>query len=481
MLNRIIQRAPGTIEARMILVTKSRGLESNRPSHYRLGSPHVASRRAPLGPACALPLFPPAESFRLFPPMLGFPLRRLSVSGLRMCRARRSRASQCLSGPRAMAVTEASLLRQFPLLLPQNRSKTVYEGFISAQGRDFHLRIVLPEDLQLKNARLLCSWQLRTILNGYHQIVQQRMQHSVDLMSFMMELKMLLEVALKNRQELYALPPPPQFYSSLIEEIGTLGWDKLVYVDTSFNTIKLKAEDASGREHLVTLKLKAKYPAESPDCFVDFPVSFSASWTPQVNSPQSSLISIYSQFLAALESLKAFWDVMDEIDEKTWVLEPEKPPRSATARRIALGNNVSINIEVDPKHPTMLPECCFLGADHVVKPLGIKLSRNIQLWDPENSVLQNLKDVLEIDFPARAILEKSDFTMDCGICYAYQLDGAIPDQVCDNSQCGQPFHQMCLYEWLRGLPTSRQSFNIIFGECPYCSKPITLKMSGKKH
>ncbi|XP_070932847.1 E3 ubiquitin-protein ligase FANCL isoform X6 [Macaca nemestrina] len=320
-----------------------------------------------------------------------------------------------------MAVTEASLLRQCPLLLPQNRSKTVYEGFISAQ-----------------------------------------------------------EVALKNRQELYAPPPPPQFYSSLIEEIGTLGWDRLVYVDTCFSTIKLKAEDASGREHLITLKLKAKYPAESPDCFVDFPVPFSASWTPQVNSPQSSLISIYSQFLAAIESLKVFWDVMDEIDEKTWVLEPEKPPRSATARRIALGNNVSINIEVDPRHPTMLPECFFLGADHVVKPLGIKLSRNIHLWDPENSVLQNLKDVLEIDFPARAILEKSDFTMDCGICYAYQLDGAIPDQVCDNSQCGQPFHQICLYEWLRGLLTSRQSFNIIFGECPYCSKVSKLLITSHK-
>ncbi|KAG8512419.1 E3 ubiquitin-protein ligase FANCL [Galemys pyrenaicus] len=76
--------------------------------------------------------------------------------------------------------------------------------------------------------------------------------------------------------------------------------------------------------------------------------------------------------------------------------------------------------------------------------------------DPENSLLQNLKDVLEIDFPARAVLEKSDFSMDCGICYAYQLDGAIPDQVCDNPQCGQPFHKICLYE------------------------PITLKMSGRK-
>ncbi|XP_055099336.2 E3 ubiquitin-protein ligase FANCL isoform X3 [Symphalangus syndactylus] len=460
----------------MILVSQSCGLESNLPSHYRLGSPDVASRRAPLGLACVSPSFPPAESSRIFPPRLGFPLRGVRAQSDCACAGPSgSRAFLCLSGLRAMAVTEVSLLRQCPLLLPQNRSKTVYEGFISAQGRDFHLRIVLPEDLQLKNARLLCSWQLRTILSGYHQIVQQRMQHSPDLMSFMMELKMLLEVALKNRQELYALPPPPQFYSSLIEEIGTLGWDKLVYADTCFSTIKLKAEDASGREHLITLKLKAKYPAESPDYFVDFPVPFCASWT-----PQSSLISIYSQFLAAVESLKAFWDVMDEIDEKTWVLEPEKPPRSATARRIALGNNVSINIEVDPRHPTMLPECFFLGADHVVKPLGIKLSRNIHLWDPENSVLQNLKDVLEIDFPARAILEKSDFTMDCGICYAYQLDGTTPDQVCDNSQCGQPFHQICLYEWLRGLQTSRQSFNIIFGECPYCSKVSKLLITSHK-
>ncbi|KAB0364917.1 hypothetical protein FD754_009073 [Muntiacus muntjak] len=285
-----------------------------------------------------------------------------------------------------MAETEATLLRQFPLFLPQNRAKTVYEGFISAQVLA-RLMLFPSESFPLAaQPGLLCSWQLRTVLNGYHHVVQQRMQQSPDLVSFMMELKMIL----------------------------------------------------------------------------------------------SSLISIYTQFLAAVDSLKTFWDVMDEIDEKTWVLEPEKPTRSATARRIVLGNNVSINIEVDPRHPTMLPECCFLGADHVVKPLGIRLSRNIHLWDPENSLLQNLKDVLEIDFPARAILEKSDFSMDCGICYAYQLDGAIPDQVCDNSQCGQSFHYICLYEWLRGLLTSRQSFNIIFGECPYCSKPITLKMSGRK-
>ncbi|XP_069464150.1 E3 ubiquitin-protein ligase FANCL isoform X2 [Ambystoma mexicanum] len=402
------------------------------------------------------------------------------------------------------------MARQCPLLLPQDREKRVYDGFITAQDQDFRLRILLPSDFQLQNAqyqqarshvdcklktqtgsrgednltnrkegasqttnpvtlslntagneenwrlvRLQCSWPLKKVLHGYHQIVKQ-------------------ETALKNTHELHP-PPPPQYYSSLVNEIESLGWDKLVYVDTEFSTIKLKADDTAGRKHLITLKFKTKYPVEPPDCIVDFPVPFTISWT-----PQSSLATIHAQFLAALDSLKMFWDVMDELDEKTWILEPEKPTRSATLRRIAIGNNVSVSIEVDPRHPTMIPECYFLGAEHVVNPLKMKLNNNIHMWDPENTLLQNLKDVLEIIFPSRSTIEKADYTMDCGICYAYRLDNAIPDQVCDDPRCGQPFHQACLYEWLRGLPSSRQSFNVIFGECPYCSKPIVLKMSIKK-
>ncbi|KAJ7341297.1 hypothetical protein JRQ81_005229 [Phrynocephalus forsythii] len=367
-----------------------------------------------------------------------------------------------------------SLLRECPLLLPQNREGTVYEGFVTAQGRDFHIRILLPLDLQLKNARIQCCWHLKKLIGGYQQILKQRLQHSSDLVSFMMELKTILDVTLKNRQEFHA-SPPPQYYSALIGDIEILGWNKVLFVDAGFKTIRLKAEDSCGRDHLITLKFSPKYPTEPPDCIVDLPIPFSVSWT-----PQSSLLSIHSQFLAALESLKEFWNALDEIDEKTWVLEPEKPTRSSTMRRIAVGNNVSINIEVHPRHPTMLPECYFLGADHMVNPLKVKLNSNIHSWDPEVSLLQNLKEVLEIEFPSREALEKSDFSMDCGICYAYRLDGTIPDQVCNDSRCGQSFHQACLYEWLRGLPSSRQSFNVIFGECPYCNKQITLKMSMKE-
>nr|XP_014428626.1 E3 ubiquitin-protein ligase FANCL [Pelodiscus sinensis] len=237
----------------------------------------------------------------------------------------------------------------------------------------------------------------------------------------MVELKTILEAALKNAQELH-VPPPPEYYSSLVRDIETLGWDKVVYIDTGLNTIKLKGEDSCGRQHLITLKLNAKYPAEPPDCFVDFPVEFAVSWI-----PQSSLIDIYSQFLAALESLKEFWNAMDEIDKMTWVLEPENPTRSATMRRIAIGNNVSVNLEVDPRHPTTLPECYFLGADHAVNPLRTKLNNNMHLWDPDITLIQNLKDVLETDFPSRAMLEKTEEVVWSGVLFTIgsARDGCI--------------------------------------------------------
>ncbi|KAK2160239.1 hypothetical protein LSH36_137g01023 [Paralvinella palmiformis] len=31
------------------------------------------------------------------------------------------------------------------------------------------------------------------------------------------------------------------------------------------------------------------------------------------------------------------------------------------------------------------------------------------------------------------------------------------------------------FQWLQSLPSFRQSFNVTFGECPYCSTPISVK------
>ncbi|XP_037554192.1 E3 ubiquitin-protein ligase FANCL [Nematolebias whitei] len=340
--------------------------------------------------------------------------------------------------------------------------------------RDFRIRIVLPSDLQLKQAKLFCCWQLKHLLREYEHIVKQRLQQSADLFSFILELKTVLEVCLKSRPECRSMPPP-QYYTQLISEMETLGWDKMLSIDTNFQTLKLKAEDSGGRQHVLNIKLKSKHPIEAPECSADLPIPLNINWT-----PQSTLDQLHSQFLLVLESLAEFWDVLDEIDRKTWVLEPEKPSRSDTMRQIAIRDNVSIRVDVDPRHPKMLPECCLLGAEHVVTPLRNKLNANMHIWNPDTSVLHNLRDVLEIEFPSSATHEKSSFSAECGICYSYRLETSVPDQVCNDPRCGQPFHQACLYEWLRALPSSRQSFNLMFGECPYCSKPITVKMATQK-
>ncbi|XP_056147734.1 E3 ubiquitin-protein ligase FANCL isoform X2 [Lampris incognitus] len=368
---------------------------------------------------------------------------------------------------------EVTRLRESPMLLPMNKEKTVYDGFITVQERDFRMRILLPPDRQLKQARLHCCWQLQHLLRGYEHIVKQRLQHAADLGSFILELKTVLEAVLKGQPESRSIPPP-QYYSRLISEMEELGWNNLLFIDTEFRMVRLKANDSAGRQHVLTVKLKSKHPAEAPECSADLPIPLPITWT-----PQSTLGQLHKQFLLVLESLEEFWEVLDEIDSKTWILEPEKPSRADTMRRIAIGNNMSIKVEVDPRHPKMLPESCLLGADHAVTPLKNKLNANMHLWNPDASVLHNLQDVLEIEFPSPATHQKSSFSTECGICYSYRLESEIPDQVCNDPRCGQPFHQACLYEWLRALSSSRQSFNIVFGECPYCSKPISVKMSAQ--
>ncbi|XP_006817054.1 E3 ubiquitin-protein ligase FANCL-like [Saccoglossus kowalevskii] len=314
-------------------------------------------------------------------------------------------------------VTPRSIMSICPHLIPQDKCKTQYEGFITVSGRDFHLKVELPPNKQLKNARVLCGWKLQQLLHGCKDVVCQRIQQSPDLQTFLVELKITIEKMLES-ESMVTTGEMPRLYTHLIQQIEDIGWD-------------------------------------------------------------STLQDIYHQFSQELEKYQDYFDIIDEIDGKTWVLEPENPSYASTLRRIALGSSSSLQIDIDPFHPRVLPECRFLGADHVVNPLRDKLNANLERWDPLQSALMNLHNIIQIEFPSPSKIQKQDFSMECGICYSYRLETTIPDKVCEDPRCGQPFHQTCLYEWLRALPSSRQSFNTIFGECPYCSKPITVKMVTK--
>ena len=90
-------------------------------------------------------------------------------------------------------------------------------------------------------------------------------------------------------------------------------------------------------------------------------------------------------------------------------------------------------------------------------------------------IRENLQTVLEIEFPSKQVKQLEEESFDCSICYTFRLGDQIPDRICDNAKCKRAYHTPCLYEWLRSAST-RQSFDTMFGNCPYCSEPITVKV-----
>ncbi|XP_062591771.1 E3 ubiquitin-protein ligase FANCL-like [Saccostrea cucullata] len=366
-----------------------------------------------------------------------------------------------------------TMLRKFPCLLPKNFDFTEYDGYIQILDKEYRMNIKLPQGGKLTDAKLTCEWKLEQILKKYDKILKQRLAQCENLPAFLEELRGIAEKQISSQEQNRSTS-----YSSncaqLISELEKIGWERVISVDADFQSFQIKYTDEKQRQHIMKIKLHSQHPRQPPAVIVDLPAKFDVVWT-----SSSTLLDLFNQFIHNVEYYQNLWNNLDELDQKTWVLEPDNPTFAATNRRIAISASASVQITVDPKHPCSLPEIKFMGSNQATNPLRENMTSNLHLWNENNSILTNLCTVLNVAFPSPSDSKKEDFSADCGICYSYRLGTEIPEEVCNDSRCGQPFHQTCLIEWLRGLPSCRQSFNTIFGECPYCGTPITVKMSVK--
>lgn len=359
------------------------------------------------------------------------------------------------------------MIVQFPNMVIQNLEGTKYDGYINVMNEEFHIKIEYPSDIS--RATISCDWKLRCLLADALDVLKQRLLQSKSLPSFLQELKRIIEKKLEVTQK-GQVYKEPVICGQIISEIEILGWDKLQSVDAEFTLLQFLYTDDKGREHSLHVKLHPQHPLEKPHCSTELPAQFDPHWT-----NKSTLEDLYKQFKQSVETFQLFWDCTEAIDKNTWVLEPELPTFNAVYRRIAISSSASVQITVDPKQPKMLPNCRFMGADHSVAQLKKNMNSNLYQWDPEGDLLENLQTLLDITFPSPTTSKKEEFSMECGICYCYKLDTELPNEVCNDVRCRQAFHHACLYEWLRSAGC-RQSFNTVFGECPYCSQPITVKM-----
>ncbi|CAG8674903.1 10895_t:CDS:2, partial [Dentiscutata heterogama] len=328
-------------------------------------------------------------------------------------------------------------------------------------GQELAFQIKLENNTAgLKNAKLYGSPKLKRLIFGHEKALQQRLEQCASFSEFFVDLKDLLV----NYKELLMTKektdpsPGENYYSTLINELNSIGWDKLEAFNPSLKNLSLKLNDSSGRQHSIFVSLPFSYPQTPLIVHAELPTSSSTT-----SNHMTSLKDVVSFYSKELEKFQDVWSVLDDIDAHTWVLEPCKPKRNDLMRRIALGNHCSIQIELDASCPKGECQYRLFGTESLISPIREKIIKNWNNW------LQNFENILEITFPSAQTISTSDINIECGICYSYRNEGSLPDQSCNNAKCGQPFHRSCLYEWLRSIPTTKQSFNTLFGNCPYCN------------
>ncbi|CAG8539170.1 14212_t:CDS:2 [Gigaspora rosea] len=357
--------------------------------------------------------------------------------------------------------------KNFPLLVPSDVDEPSYCGFITVKGQELAFQIKLENNSTgLKNAKLYGSPKLKRLIFGHEKALQQRLEQCASFSEFFVDLKDLLELLMTKEKT----DPSPceNYYSTLINELNSIGWDKLEAFNPSLKNLSLKLNDSSGRQHSIFVSLPFSYPQTPLIVHAELPTPSSTT-----SNHMASLKDAVSFYSKELEKFQYVWSMLDDIDAHTWVLEPCKPKRSDLIRRIALGNHCSLQIELDASYPKGECQYRLFGTESLISPLREKIIKNWNTWNFDLTIRQNFENILEITFPSTQTISTSDINIECGICYSYRHEDSLPDQSCNNAKCGQPFHRSCLYEWLRSIPSTKQSFNTFFGNCPYCNDAIT--------
>jgi E3 ubiquitin-protein ligase FANCL len=404
------------------------------------------------------------------------------------------------------------LLQEFPLLLPEG-SHGVLHGFIQVQGHDYRVRFVPGGHHYQQHGQggggggggggsgtlhgCPALWSALHSL-GALVLLEQRLSQSQSAYEFFVELREMLERhhrAPHNAAD-PATPAAAQsldsaFYMRLVGEINEVGWDCVQRVEEGMlGQLELGVELlVDTRRHPLSMRLPPDYPLSPPICSAALPAHVELRWDAGAGHSQPRLKQVIDQYVAAIHSYDALWSELELLDERAWVLEPTAPTGACTYRRLALGPSCAVGVELHLAAPRAAPECRFYGAESSVAPLRQALNANLHSWSLHRTVLDNLEACLGTRLPsaeaaaeARRAAQNTEAAdtghgAPCAICYAYRLDGAIPERVCDNGRCARSFHSACLVEWLRSSAEARTSFDTVFGTCPYCTEPIFAKLA----
>ncbi|XP_029831380.2 E3 ubiquitin-protein ligase FANCL [Ixodes scapularis] len=370
-----------------------------------------------------------------------------------------------------VADSDDEMSKRFPLLFPMNESCTEYKGFLEVLDEHFYVHLSAADPAEPNTYSLNGDWSLHELVTASGKAFEQILGKCKSLSHFLMEFCNMMELTLKAQGEPEKFQRAPEILTRILSDLEHCGWHNLGHLSVAGDEIQLNYIDSRKQKHWLKVHLSPEFPAEAPSYDTDLPVVFEFQW-----HKGQTLAAVFEAFARQADRLVPFWEAAADLDARCWVLDPPCPRAGDAYRRIALGKNVSMMVVIDPHTPMTLPRLEFTGPEAEVSLHEKAVQDNVDKWDPSASISANLSALLGFEVPSRENATSEEVDCTCGICYSFLLDGAVPDELCQNFRCSRPFHQSCLSEWMRSLPMVRQNFNMFFGECPYCSEPMSCRM-----
>jgi E3 ubiquitin-protein ligase FANCL len=361
-------------------------------------------------------------------------------------------------------------------------------GFISTRNGLQNFSILAREvDGTIDVNSLRLDDALSSILNSVKDEVwfRERLSKLISAYTIAEELQTIvnqIQVAEARSGRNDALKEDSAYSQILMNHLDMLGWNRVLHIDENFTVIQMKSEDSRGHSHVFDVEINPGYPFTSPTVRSSLPTTVDIQWS----SNQCDLRDIVRAVDKEMKRYEGLFQVLSEIDDNLIVIEPSPPTFAVTYRRIIVERSCSVMLEVDPVNPRAVGELRFYGPSVRTSALRALVGQNIHKWSTSKSITENLESLLELKLPLKETesnrKNEQPLVEECGICYTYAIpmDGmketSIPDQVCSNPKCCKNFHTSCLVDWLQALPSSKTSFGTLFGSCPYCHEPMTVRL-----
>ena len=283
---------------------------------------------------------------------------------------------------------------------------------------------------------------------------------------------------------------------------------QLIKIDWFMLTVHLLIKDVRyGGEVNLFITIPDQYPAVKPICKWD--LGTIADKIDSAGSSISAAVAAHLNQFSQKYSRKVGW--LKRIDSH---LKSKMVDGNILARRLYIrdsscsaivdfsssNQDVDISMEIDGENDdddanAKIPRIQFLGPDRECALLLSQIDRNKHMWVPLEiqDIVTTLEQILGAKFAlvndnetnangdaGKLLTEMMDAdaseTNQCAICYA-ENDQKAALTACN--VCQKQFHNACLREWFQTLPSCRVAFDRLFGQCPYCQSPLSLRLNKK--